>query len=113
MTTSLSLPHIPARAMIRPIAFAISIVMSAATVSAQTPGGASGADLIVYNGRITTQNLAQPEASALAVKRGRIFSVGTDAEILSLKGSNTRLIDAGGKRLIPGLLDAHVHVLNE
>ena len=99
--------------MIRRIAFAISIPMFAATVNAQTPGRSSGADLIVYNGRITTQNLAQPEASALAVKRGRIFSVGTDAEILSLKGSNTRLIDAGGKRLIPGLVDAHVHVLNE
>src|SRR3954471_7512617 len=100
--------------MIRRIAFATSaLIFVASNISAQTPSRSSGADLIVYNGRIATQNLAHPEASALAVKRGRIFSVGTDAEILSLKGSNTRLIDAGGKRLIPGLLDAHVHVLNE
>jgi predicted amidohydrolase YtcJ len=72
-----------------------------------------GADLILHNAQITTQNLAQPEASAMAVKRGRIYSVGSDAEILSLKDNNTRLIDADGRRLIPGLNDAHIHVLNE
>ena len=72
-----------------------------------------GADLIVFNAKITTGSLSQPEASALAVKRGRIYAVGTDAEILSLKDNNTRLIDAGLRRLIPGLNDAHVHVLNE
>src|SRR3954451_9079549 len=99
--------------MTRRIALVLSIAMLVVTLNAQTPDRSAGADLIVFNAKITTQNLAQPEASALAVKRGRIFSVGTDAEILSLKGSNTRLIDAGGKRVIPGLLDAHVHVLNE
>lgn len=72
-----------------------------------------GADLIVFNAKITTGSLSQPEASALAVKKGRIYAVGTDAEILSLKDNNTRLIDAGRRRLIPGLNDAHVHVLNE
>src|SRR5882757_8884103 len=68
---------------------------------------------IVFNAKITTGSLSQPEESALAVKRGRIYAVGTDAEILSLKDNNTRLIDAGRRRLIPGLNDAHVHVLNE
>lgn len=72
-----------------------------------------GADMIVYNAKITTGSLTMPQASALAVKRGRIYSVGTDAEILSLKDNNTKLIDAGGKRLIPGINDAHTHVLNE
>ena len=72
-----------------------------------------GADLIVFNAKITTGSLSQPEASALAVKRGRIYAVGTDAEILGLKDNNTKLIDASGRRLIPGLNDAHVHVLNE
>jgi hypothetical protein len=67
--------------MTRRIAFAISIAMLVVTLNAQTPDQSTGADLIVFNGHITTQNLAQPEASALAVKRGRIFSVGNDAEI--------------------------------
>ena len=72
-----------------------------------------GADMIVFNAKITTQNPAQPEASALAVKRGRIYAVGSDAEILSLKDQTTKVIDAEGRRLIPGLDDAHIHVLNE
>jgi len=67
----------------------------------------------VHNAKITTQNPAQPEASAMAVKRGRIYSVGSDPEILGLKDDSTRLIDADGRRLIPGLNDAHIHVLNE
>ena len=61
-----------------------------------------GADLIVHNARIITQNLAQPEAAALAVKRGRIYAVGDDAEILALKDQDTKVLDAGGRRLIPG-----------
>jgi predicted amidohydrolase YtcJ len=101
------------KAMTRRIALVLSTAMLVVTLNAQTPDRSAGADLIVFNGKITTQNLAQPQASALAVTRGRIYSVGTDAEILSLKDGNTRLIDADGKRLIPGLLDAHVHVMNE
>src|ERR1700688_2879364 len=72
-----------------------------------------GADLIVFNAKITTESLVQPEASALAVKRGKIYAVGTDAEILKLKDSSTRVIDANGRRLIPGINDAHTHVLSE
>jgi predicted amidohydrolase YtcJ len=80
---------------------------------AQTKQEAPGADLIVYNAKIFTGNRAQPEASALAVKNGRIYSVGTDAEILALKGAGTRIIDSRTRRLIPGIIDSHTHVLNE
>jgi len=88
-------------------------ILFAVTLIGQSTDSFVGADLIVFNAKITTQNLAQPEASAVAVKRGRIYAVGSDAEILSLKDNNTRLIDADGRRLIPGLNDVHVHVLNE
>jgi predicted amidohydrolase YtcJ len=91
----------------------MTAIMFIVVGKAQTNDRFVGADLIVFNAKITTGSLSQPEASALAVKRGRIYSVGTDAEILSLKDNNTRLIDAGGRRLIPGLNDVHVHVLNE
>lgn len=83
------------------------------TLKAQSNVPFVGADLIVYSAKISGQSLSQPEASALAVKRGRIYAVGTDAEILSLKDNNTKLIDANGRRLIPGINDAHTHVLNE
>ena len=72
-----------------------------------------GADLIVHNALIHTGNAAQPAASALAVKSGRIYAVGTDAEVLGLKNANTRVIDSRGRRLIPGIIDAHTHVINE
>lgn len=80
---------------------------------AQTKQEAPGADLIVYNAQIYTGNPGQPSATALAVKGGRIYSVGTDAEVLGLKNANTRVIDSRGRRLIPGIIDAHTHVLNE
>lgn len=82
-------------------------------VQAQSAQDPVGADLIVFNANIFTGNLAQPNGSALAVKKGRIYSVGTDADILGLKNSKTQIVDAGGRRLIPGISDAHTHVLNE
>src|SRR5258705_1876414 len=91
----------------------VTAIMFIVVGKAQSNDRFIGADLIVFNAKITTGSLSQPEASALAVKRGRIYAVGTDAEILSLKDNNTRLIDAGRRRLIPGLNDAHIHVLNE
>ncbi len=80
-----------------------------AQASQETPG----ADLIVHNAKIFTGNPAHPSASAVAVKNGRIYSVGTDAEVLGLKNANTKIIDSRGRRLIPGIIDAHTHVLNE
>src|SRR5436190_15138845 len=85
-------------------------IVAANAQPAQTP---VGADLIVFNARISTGKSSQPQPSALAVKNGKIYSVGTDAEILSLKGAGTQVIDAGLKRLVPGLHDAHIHLLNE
>ena len=80
---------------------------------AQASQEAPGADLIVHNAKVFTGNRAQPAASAVAVKNGRIYSVGTDAEVLALKNAKTKVIDSRGRRLIPGIIDAHTHVLNE
>jgi predicted amidohydrolase YtcJ len=88
-------------------------ILCASTVHAQPLQELPGADLIVFNAKIFTGNLAQPEASALAVKDGRIYSVGSDDDVLGLKNSSTEIIDAGSRRLIPGISDAHTHVLNE
>lgn len=88
-------------------------VLCAVGVHADERQTSSAADLVVFNARIHTGNPAQAEASALAVKDGRIYAVGADADILPLRGSATRVIDAGGRRMIPGISDAHTHVLNE
>lgn len=99
--------------MIRKIFIAFVTSLSFPVVQAQTIQEPSGADLIVFNAKIFTGNQAQPEASALAVKQGRIYSVGSDGDILSLKNSNTEIIDARSRRLIPGIIDAHIHALND
>src|SRR5437764_11566883 len=67
------------------------------------------ADIIYTNGIIITVNEAMPEAKALAVKDGKILAVGTEADVLRTKGDATKLVDLGGKTLIPGFVDAHSH----
>ncbi len=69
------------------------------------------ADLILHNGRITTLDRAHPEAEAIAIRDGRVQSVGRTADIMPLAGPGTRLIDAGGRRVIPGLIDSHMHII--
>jgi predicted amidohydrolase YtcJ len=68
-------------------------------------------DLIVHNGKVTTLQSDRPEAEAFAVRGERIIAVGGDAEIMDLRAPSTRLIDAGGRRLIPGLNDSHLHAV--
>jgi hypothetical protein len=99
--------------MIRKLFITAVAIAWASASHAQTTEEQAGADLIVFNAQIHTGNRAQPEAAALAVKAGRIYSVGSDADILGLKNSKTRVIDARSRRLIPGIVDAHTHVLNE
>ncbi|EKY28710.1 amidohydrolase family protein [Brevundimonas diminuta 470-4] len=100
--------------MIRTLLVAVVAAVSFTTAHAQTaPVAGAGADLIVVNAKIFTGNRSQPEASALAVRGGRIYSVGSDAEIRGLSTAQTTVIDARSRRLIPGIVDAHTHVLND
>jgi predicted amidohydrolase YtcJ len=69
------------------------------------------ADLVVLNAKIWTVNRTQPEAEALAVVRDRIVAVGTSAEIRPWIGPKTRVLDAQGRRIVPGFYDSHVHLL--
>ncbi len=69
------------------------------------------ADLVLRNGRITTLDRAKPEAAALAVKDGLVMATGAEAEVLQLADDATRVIDLGGRRVIPGLNDSHTHLI--
>ena len=70
-------------------------------------------DLIITNGKVATMTREGAFAQALAVKDGKIQAVGSNAQILKLKSAQTQLIDAGGKTVIPGLNDSHLHVIRE
>lgn len=99
--------------MIRKVFIAVVAIVSFSSVSAQTAQDSPGADLIIFNAKIHTGTRSQSEATAVAVRNGRIYSVGADATVLGLKGSTTKVIDAHNRRLIPGIIDAHIHVLND
>jgi predicted amidohydrolase YtcJ len=66
-------------------------------------------DLILYRGKLTTQDPDFPQATAVAVRGGRILAVGDDAGVRALARSHTRQIDLDGRRVLPGLTDAHFH----
>jgi predicted amidohydrolase YtcJ len=69
------------------------------------------ADLIVTNARIYTVDDSRPMAAALAVKDGRVLFAGSEREALVLRGPSTRLVDAHGNTVVPGIVDAHAHLL--
>src|SRR5450830_1062580 len=68
-------------------------------------------DLILHRGLFTTLDRSQPHASAVAIRNGRFQQVGLEHEILPLAGPNTRIIDLRGKRVLPGLIDNHIHII--
>ena len=69
------------------------------------------ADLILHNGRISTNDRKNPEARAAAVAGGRFIAVGDDAEVFKARAPGTRVIDLGGRRAVPGLNDSHLHLI--
>ena len=75
--------------------------------AAQDEGGPP--DLIVHGAEVTTLWDERPEAEAVAVRDGLALAVGTDEEVLALCGPETEVLDAAGRRLIPGLIDSHMH----
>lgn len=69
------------------------------------------ADLVVRKAHIATLDRGNPTADTLAVRDGRFLAVGTERDIEELIGPETRVIDARGRRLIPGLNDSHTHLI--
>lgn len=67
--------------------------------------------LILHNARITTLDASHPEATAVAMQDGRFLAVGQDADILRLAGTDTTVIDVGRRRVVPGLIDSHMHII--
>jgi hypothetical protein len=77
----------------------------AAAVIAQPP------DLVLLDGKIVTVDAESSLREALAIRDGKILRVGSTAEIRRLSGSQTRVVELGGRTVIPGLIDSHLHAV--
>ena len=82
-----------------------------ATLASLSPALAQPADLIVINARVATLDRTSQTADALAVRDGRLIAVGERAAVQALAGAGTRRIDAGGRTVVPGLIDSHIHAI--
>lgn len=87
-----------------------SLASSAVADTQDTEKGAT-ADAIYHGGLILTMTQDGSRADALAVANGRILAVGSLAEVMANKAENTKLVDLGGKTLMPGFFDPHSHVV--
>ncbi|MGH9531678.1 MAG: amidohydrolase family protein, partial [Terriglobales bacterium] len=80
-------------------------VVLAGPMYAQAPA----ADLIITNAKVWTVDKSRPEAEAVAILGDRIVAVGTAAEADAWRGPKTNVVDARGRRVVPGFNDSHVH----
>jgi len=83
------------------------IMLSWAAIAQTKP-----ADSILLHGRIYTVDSKHPWAQALAIRDGKILAVGSDKEISRRRGTNTKVFDAKGRLVLPGITDCHVHFLD-
>lgn len=67
-------------------------------------------DLVVFNADIRSMDPLQPRATAIAVHGGRIAAIGSVQEIRAIANGRTRMIDAGGRLMLPGFQDTHIHL---
>ena len=85
--------------------FVIGLFCSA--LFAETP-----ADLLITNARVYTVNSKQPWAEAIAIHGDKIVAVGSRKELQKFQGASTKTIDAGGRLVLPGFTDCHVHFMS-
>jgi hypothetical protein len=93
----------------RPIAAPLPLLTAGLLACAPKP---DAADLVVVNAHIYTADSAHWTAEALAVKGGRIVFVGSQSGAMKYKGDSTKIEDVAGATVVPGLTDAHGHVVN-
>ena len=91
--------------------FALAAAASLA-VSQEQPPTSSQADLVLTDGRIYTVDASHSIASALAIRQGRIVFVGSTADARRWIGPATKVEPLGGRLVLPGLVDSHIHPLD-
>lgn len=86
-------------------------LLGACSHTPASSGRAREADLILRNGRVVTLDTEGRVASAIAIREGQVLAVGSDADVQQYQAGATRVVDLGGRTVIPGLNDSHIHVI--
>jgi predicted amidohydrolase YtcJ len=86
-----------------------TLIGGCAVMNSQASPNAGPADLVLFNGRIATQDDRRSMVEAIAIKDGLVYATGRDAEIARLRGGATRVVDLNRRTVIPGLIDSHSH----
>jgi len=89
----------------------LALVLLLALSGCACPPSPIAADLIVAHARIATLDAGSSVAEALAVRDGRIVAVGASSQVERFAGPATTRIDAGGRTVVPGLIDSHIHAI--
>jgi len=97
---------------LRAVLQTLPLLLVAASISRAQGRIVEPADIIVLHGRVYTENPQQPWAQAVAIYRGKIVAVGDDPEIERRRGMGTKVINAGGKLVLPGFVDCHIHFID-
>src|SRR5579863_8466457 len=100
------------RPAMKPIRYLFPVLLSLIFVVCGWAQSKPAADLIITNAKVWTVDKAHPTAQAVAVLGDRIIAVGSNADVDTLRGATTRMIDAEAKLLMPGFNDAHVHFVD-
>src|SRR5579883_3385398 len=90
-------------------AFRYACILCMALTASLAQGRA--ATLVLLNGKIWTENPRQPQAQAIAIDGNQILALGSTADMRKLAGPDCKVIDLGGRRVVPGFNDSHVHFL--
>jgi predicted amidohydrolase YtcJ len=94
------------------VAAAGAVAVAAATGGSSVERASDAPEAIIHNARITTMDDRGSTVQALAIRDGVIVAAGDDGPVKDLAGDGTRMIDAGGRRVLPGLVDAHLSAVS-
>ena len=92
--------------------FLLAMIAALFTLTLLSPSSGESlfADAIYFNGKIVTANDRFDILQAVAIKDGRILSLGPTAKLRSLAGKSTRMVDLKGNTVLPGFYDNHIHL---
>jgi len=89
----------------------IALVVLLLSIASVLPAAAQAPDSVLVNGKIVTLDAGSSVQEALAIRDGKITALGSSTEIRKIAGPTTRVFDLGGRTVIPGLIDSHLHAI--